>query len=152
MSSTTTNKNDRAQARTFAIEAARLLHDRHCEEIIILDVTGLSHVCDYVLIGSGTSDRQMKSLAGELEDLAEENGEHVFRSNRDTGVTWIVIDFVDVVAHLFEPNQRSFYDLEQLWSDAPRIAWERNGADSSISSVSEKPNSSDGDAHSGGGG
>ena len=131
MSYTPTNKENRAKARQFAIEAARLLKDRHCEDILILDVHGLSHVQEYVLIGSGTSDRQMKSLASELEDLALENGEQMFRTNRDTGVTWIVIDFVDVVAHLFEPNQRSYYDLEQLWSDAPRIDWERNGENGS---------------------
>ncbi len=118
---------DRSNARVFAIEAARLLADRHCEDVLVLDVHGLSQVSDYVLIGTGTSDRQMKSLADELEDLAIQYGEKVFRSNRDTGVTWIVIDFIDVVAHLFEPNQRAYYDLEQLWSDAPHVPWTRNG-------------------------
>ncbi len=127
MTASSTRKQDRAQAREFAIEAARLFHDRHCTDVIVLDVNGLSHVCDFIIIGSGTSDRQMKSLAGELEDLAQEQGEQVFRSNRDTASTWIVVDFIDVVAHLFEPNQRSYYDLEQLWSDAPSVAWSRNG-------------------------
>lgn len=122
-----TSKQDRIKARGFAIEAARLLEDRHCDDVLVLDVHGLSQVCDYLIIGSGTSDRQMKSVAAELEDLAKQQGETVFRTNRDTGVTWIVIDFVDVVAHLFEPNQRAYYDLEQLWSDAERIGWRRNG-------------------------
>lgn len=130
------SSKQREQARTFAIEVARLLSDRHCEDVLVLDVHGLSQVCDIVLIGSGTSDRQMKSLAGELEDLAEEHGEKVFRSNRDTGATWIVIDFVDVVAHLFEPNQRAYYDLEQLWADATRIPWKRNGAEDGTSGAS----------------
>jgi len=121
---------DHSNAREFAIEAARLLADRHCEDVLVLDVHGLSQVSDYVLIGTGTSDRQMKSLADELEDLAIQYGEKVFRSNRDTGVTWIVIDFIDVVAHLFEPNQRAYYDLEQLWSEAPHVPWKRNGTDS----------------------
>lgn len=121
---------DRSNAREFAIDAARLLADRHCEDVLVLDVQGLSQVSDYVLIGTGTSDRQMKSVADELEDLAIKYGEKVFRTNRDTGVTWIVIDFIDVVAHLFEPNQRAYYDLEQLWSDAPHVPWKRNGKDS----------------------
>lgn len=120
---------DRSNAREFAIDAARLLADRHCEDVLVLDVQGLSQVSDYVLIGTGTSDRQMKSVADELEDLAIEYGEKVFRTSRDTGVTWIVIDFIDVVAHLFEPNQRAYYDLEQLWSDAPHVPWKRNGTD-----------------------
>ena len=90
-----------------------------------MDVRGLSQVCDYVLIGSGTSDRQMKAVAAELEELGEEHGSKVYRSSRDDGGTWIVVDFVDLVAHLFEPNQRAYYDLETLWSDAERIDWKR---------------------------
>ncbi len=126
MDSVTKTNEELSNAREFAIEAARLLADRHCEDVLVLDVQGLSQVSDYVLIGTGTSDRQMKSVADELEDLAIKYGEKVFRTNRDTGVTWIVIDFIDVVAHLFEPNQRAYYDLEQLWSDAPHVPWKRN--------------------------
>ncbi len=116
---------DHEKLRSFAIEAARLLHDRHCEDICVLNVQNLSQVCDYVVIASGTSDRQMKSVADELEDLGDEYDNPCFRSNKDTGVTWIVIDFVDLVAHVFEPNQRMYYDLESLWSDAPKIDWKR---------------------------
>lgn len=115
------------QSLKFAIEAARLLEGRHCEDIRLMDVRGLSQVCDYVLIGSGTSDRQMKAVAAELEDLGEEHGSKVFRSSRDDGGTWIVVDFVDLVAHLFEPNQRAYYDIETLWSDADSIDWKQAG-------------------------
>jgi ribosome-associated protein len=115
-------KNDKS-THNFAIEAARLMADRHCEDIRLIDVRGMSQVCDYVLIGSGTSDRQMKSVAHELEDLGEQCENAVFRSNRDEGGTWIVIDFVDVVAHLFEPNQRAYYDLESLWGDGETVEW-----------------------------
>ena len=116
------DRNDKS-TRNFAIEAARLMEDRHCEDIRLMDVRGISQVCDYVLIGSGTSDRQMKSVAHELEDLGAESNNTVFRSNRDDGGTWIVIDFVDVVAHLFEPNQRAYYDLESLWGDGEIVEW-----------------------------
>ncbi len=120
-----TAKAEHRKLRDFVIEAARLLADRHCENVVLLDVRGLSQVCDYVLIGSGTSDRQMKSLAEDLEDLGMANDNPVFRSSRDTSLTWIVIDFVDLVAHLFEPNQRAYYDLESLWSDAESVHWRR---------------------------
>jgi ribosome-associated protein len=116
---------DSSDVRSFAIQAAQLLEDRHCEDIRLMDVRGLSQVCDYVLIGSGTSDRQMKSVAHELEELGEETTNAVFRSSRDDGGTWIVIDFVDLVAHLFEPNQRAYYDLESMWSDAENVEWRR---------------------------
>ena len=120
-----TAKAEQQKLRDFVIEAARLLADRHCQDVVLLDVRGLSQVCDYVLIGSGTSDRQMKSLAEELEDLGRASDNPVFRSSRDTSVTWIVIDFVDLVAHLFEPDQRAYYDLEGLWSDAESVDWPR---------------------------
>ncbi|MCI0362288.1 MAG: ribosome silencing factor [Phycisphaerales bacterium] len=112
------------QLRSFAVKAAQLMADRHCEDVRLVDVRGLSQVCDYVLIGTGTSDRQMRSVAQELEELGDEHENAVFRSSRDEGGTWIVIDFVDLVAHLFEPGQRTYYDLETLWSDGQTIEWE----------------------------
>jgi ribosome-associated protein len=103
------------------VEAGRLLQDRHCEDVLLLDVTGLSQVCDYVLIATGTSDRQMKSVSDEVADLGEEMKFPAFRKNIDTGATWIVVDFITVVLHLFEPQRRAYYDLEDLWSDAKHI-------------------------------
>jgi len=118
-------KQKTTRLRDFAIEAARLLADRHCEAVRLLDVRGLSQVCDYVLIGSGTSDRQMKSLADELSDLGRDHDHAVFRTDLDDRVTWVVVDFVGVVVHLFEPDQRTHYDLEGLWSDAQIVPWQR---------------------------
>lgn len=116
------------ETRSFAIDAARLMADRHCDDICVIDVRGLSQVCDFVLIGTGTSDRQMRSVARELEELGDSTGQQAFRSHSDVDATWIVIDFVDVVAHLFEPNRRRYYDLETLWSDGARIDWQRESA------------------------
>ncbi len=81
-------------------------------------------MCDFVLIGTGTSDRQMKSVADELAVLGKEAGLPAFRKSVDTGATWIVTDFVTVVAHLFEPQLRAYYDLEDLWVDARRVELE----------------------------
>ncbi len=120
---------DHTRLRDFAVEAARLMDDRHCREVRLLDVRGLSQVCDYVLIGSGTSDRQMKSVAHDLGDLGGRHENPAFRTDSDVAVTWIVIDFIDLVAHLFEPDHRAYYDLESLWSDAQRIEWDRADQD-----------------------
>ncbi|MDP7008502.1 MAG: ribosome silencing factor [Phycisphaerales bacterium] len=110
-----------AAAAAFAASAARLLVDRHCEDVVLLDVSAVSQVCDFVLIGTGTSDRQMKSVADELVDLGKEVHLPAFRKSIDTGATWIVTDFITVVVHLFEPQLRAYYDLEDLWADAKRI-------------------------------
>ena len=72
-----------------------------CEDVIILDVKGQSPICDYIVVASGTSERQMKSVAQTLEDLGKEQGNLAYRSSRDTGTTWVVVDFVETVVHLF---------------------------------------------------
>ena len=116
---------DPESTRRFAIDMARTLTDSKCTEVVLLDVRGRSQVCDYVIIASGTSQRQMRAAAQDLEDLGKERGQHPFRTNADEGSTWIVVDFVEIVAHLFEPDQRLYYDLELLHADGKRIDWRR---------------------------
>ncbi len=113
---------------TFAVEAARLLADRKCDDVLLLDLRGLSEVTNFVVIGTGTSDRQMKSVADELRDFGKDRGQVTFARDRDPAATWIVVDFVNLIVHLFEPNQRAYYDLESLWGDAPRLRWQREDA------------------------
>jgi ribosome-associated protein len=109
----------------FAIEAARMVRDDNCDDVVVLDVRNTSHVSDFIVIGSGTSDRQMRSVLEHVEKLGATRGFKAFRTSRDDRATWLLLDFVDIVVHLFEPSTRSHYDLEMLWGDAPRIEWER---------------------------
>ena len=109
----------------FAVEAARLLEDLHCTDVRLLDLRGISQVCDFILVGSGTSDRQMRSVADEVGTLGKSYGAARFRTNNDPASTWIVVDFVDVVVHLFEPSRRAYYDLEDLWSDSEVVDFTR---------------------------
>ena len=111
--------------RRFAIEAAQLLSDSHCEDVQVYDVRGLSEVTDFILIASGTSDRQIKSVAGYVNELAKQHDLQRFGSDRDDASTWLVLDYVDLMIHLFEPTTRAHYDLEMMWGDAPRIEWQR---------------------------
>ena len=111
--------------RAFAIDAARVLEDDKCSDIVLLDVRGLSQICDFVLIGSGASQRQMKTAAQSVEDLGKEQGTAPYRSSRDKSSAWIVVDFVELVVHVFEPEHRLYYDLESLWGEGHSVAWER---------------------------
>ena len=115
--------------RRVAIAAARGLDGARCEDVAIIDVRGLSQVTDYIVIGSGTSDRQMRTAADKAQEAVEALGAETFRSTRDPSSTWIVLDFVDVVVHIFEPATRAHYDIEMLWGDGPRVPWtpERSG-------------------------
>jgi len=125
--SRSSSSTDPQQVRDFAVEAARLLHDRKLENVLVLDVRELSDVTEYVVLGSGNSGRQMKSVATEVEKLGKETGFPPYRESRDPSITWVVADFVDVVVHLFEPQQRAYYDIEELWTGAPRVEWRREG-------------------------
>jgi ribosome-associated protein len=116
---------DPESTREFAIEITRTLSDSKCTDVVLLDVRGRSQVCDYVVIASGTSQRQMRAAAQEVEDLGKARGQHPFRTSADDSSTWIVVDFVEIVAHLFEPDQRLYYDLELLHSDGRRVDWRR---------------------------
>lgn len=116
-------------AAEFAVEAARLLLDDKCTDIVVLDVAKLTSVSRFIVIGTGTSDRQMRSVLDDVADLGRNSGHTVARKSVDERATWVLADFVDVVVHLFEPNTRAYYDLEMMWGDAPRVAWERPAGD-----------------------
>jgi ribosome-associated protein len=116
------------RVREFAVEAARLLDSLHGEQIVLLDVRGLSDMTDYVLIASGTSGRQMRSVAHRVQELATGMGIVRYGVDSDTSPTWVVVDFVDVMMHLFEPSTRSHYDLEMLWGDAKKVNWKKQSA------------------------
>ncbi len=115
-------------ARAFAIEAARLVADLRCEDILIFDVTGVSQVTNFIVIATGTSDRQIKSVGGEVADLGAEHGFHRYGTDRDGASTWCIVDLVEVMVHLFEPATRGHYDLEMMWGDAPQLKWRRDPA------------------------
>jgi ribosome-associated protein len=91
----------------------------------VLDLRGISSFTDFFLIASGTSEPHLKALVNELEGRLKK--EHAVKAMAVDGFPmsqWIVVDFSDVVVHLFSQDKRAFYGLEDLWSDAPRLAVE----------------------------
>ncbi len=117
-----------ALAKRFAIEAARSLDGDKCEDAIVIDLRGRSPVTDFLVIATGTSERQIRAAGFHIEELADELDFGVFNSNiKGEDSSWIVIDFVDVVAHLFTEETRAHYDLEMMWGDAPRLDWSGDG-------------------------
>lgn len=113
------------QARQFAIEVARLAADTKCQNVIVLDVSGLSPVTDFMVIATGTSARQMRAVVDDSEEMALGREWKPYTRSGLEGESWMVLDFVDVVLHLFNPESRMYYDLESLWGDAPRVNWKR---------------------------
>lgn len=119
---------DREGARAFAAAIARSLIDDKCEHVEVLDIANLTTVTGCLVIGSGTSERQMRSALKNLDTPAARFGTRAIHVSADDNATWLLADFVDVVVHLFEPNARAYYDLESMWSDAARIEPEAPGA------------------------
>ncbi|MCE9591181.1 MAG: ribosome silencing factor [Planctomycetes bacterium] len=117
-----------ARIRKFAVDSARLLNDLHCVDVLLLDVRKVNDVTDYILIATGTSDRQIRSVGQSVQELGEKVGMKRYGREVDDRATWFVIDLVDVVVHLFDPTTRAHYDIEMLWGDAPRIRWRRTPA------------------------
>jgi ribosome-associated protein len=117
------------QAMHFAVESARLLHDSHCTDVIVLDTRDVSQVTDFIVIATGTSDRQIRSVGDDVAELGKPLGFGRYGTEQDPRATWVVVDFVDVIVHLFEPATRAHYDLEMLWGDVPRIEWQRTRGD-----------------------
>jgi len=108
----------------FACAAARLLADGNCHDVIVLNLRGLSPVTDFFVLATGTSDRQIASLARDLRHLARHEDQAVGGVHGGDGGSWVIGDFYDVVVHLFAAETRAYYDLESLWGDAERIDWQ----------------------------
>jgi ribosome-associated protein len=130
MSAETPVKNPNTQAerlqmsRRFAVEAARLANNTRCHSVMVLDMAGVSPVTDFYVIATGTSARQMRTVCDQVDELSEKMGLKSYRRSGYEGESWIAVDYVDVVLHVFSADARIYYDLENLWGDAKRVAWE----------------------------
>src|SRR5687768_10625137 len=94
--------------------------DLKANQLVVLDLRGLNDATDYFIIASGTSDAHVRGIADSVMEKMDRLG---FRTHHVEGVAggrWVLLDFVDFVVHLFHPETRAFYQLERLWSDAPR--------------------------------
>ena len=91
------------------------------ENIVALNMQGISLLADYFVIAEGGSERQVQAIAKEIKDKAEEAGYVVKRLEGMESARWVLVDMGDVVAHIFHKDERGFYNLEKLWGDAPHL-------------------------------
>jgi len=99
--------------------AVKAADDKRAEDIMALNMKGISLIADYFIICHANSDKQVQAIAKEMKEKAEENGYNVKRMEGFDEGRWILIDLGDVVAHVFHREERSYYKLERLWGDAP---------------------------------
>jgi ribosome-associated protein len=94
--------------------------DKKAHDLVALNLQGISLVADYFVICHGNSDTQVQSISAEIRKRAEEQGVRVRTEGMDTA-RWVLIDMGDVVAHVFHRDEREYYHLERLWSDAKTV-------------------------------
>ncbi|KMJ60200.1 ribosomal silencing factor RsfS [Bacillus sp. LL01] len=100
--------------------AAKAADDKRAEELVALNMQGISLVSDYFLICHGNSDKQVQAIARAIKEVAEKSGQNVRRMEGFDEARWVLVDLGDVVAHVFHKDERGYYNLERLWGDAPR--------------------------------
>lgn len=110
------------EPRDIALLAAEAAAEKKASDIVVLDVAETLVITAFFVIATGASDRQVSSIADEIEDQLRVKGgvKPIGREGEREG-KWVLLDFGDVVVHVFQPEERDFYRLEKLWSDAPRL-------------------------------
>ena len=109
----------------LVLEAAEAASAKKAERIVILDVSEQLVITDFFLICSGNTPRQVRTIADEVERrLGEAHRLKPFRREGEREARWVLLDYVDFVVHVFHTDDRDYYDLERLWSDAPVVPFE----------------------------
>ena len=114
------NAPDDGSVRALAVLAAREAVDRRAQDVVLLDLKGLTTATDFFVIASGESDVQVRALAERIEArLTEEEGRKPWHVEGQRHAQWVLLDYVDFVVHVFHQEARRYYEIERLWGDAP---------------------------------
>lgn len=110
-------------SKEIATLCARIADNKKAEDVSIYDVRKLTYITDFFVICSGFNNRQLQSIANDIELELQKEGIRPLGIEGYSDAQWILLDFGDVVVHLFDKDKRHFYDIELLWGDAPKLHW-----------------------------
>ena len=106
----------------LAQRAAAILLAHKANDVVLLSLAGVSDMTDFFVIASGTSDTHVRSLGNSvMEEMKKETGQMAHHVEGLSQGRWVLLDYVDVVVHIFHPTLRNFYQIERLWSDAETV-------------------------------
>jgi ribosome-associated protein len=120
------------EARRLALTAAQAAADKKAHEVIILDVSDKLVITDCFVIASAPNERQVEAIVDSVEEKMRAAGTKPVRREGAREGRWVLLDFVDIVVHVQHAEERSFYGLERLWKDCPRIAFADRSADGNV--------------------
>lgn len=110
------------ESKDLALRAAALLDKKKASSVRVLKVRDLTVLTDYFVLASGTSTTHVKSLAEELDyQLEHDHNVHPLRTEGSDSRSWVVLDYGEVIVHVFTPEAREFYDLDHLWADGEEV-------------------------------
>ena len=104
---------------------ARVAADNKARDVVVLDMRSVTPLYDFFVLASGTSRRQIHTITEEIDAAMRDQGDRRLSVEGYEASKWVVQDYGDVVTHVFAPETREYYALEDLWADAPRLDWER---------------------------
>ena len=110
-----------SQVEEKILLAGKAVFEKKGLDLVIFDLRGISDIADYFLICSGASDRQLRAIADAIEDALLKIGIKMDHKEGYQESSWILLDYGDLVAHIFNEDKRQYYDLERLWGDAPQV-------------------------------
>jgi ribosome-associated protein len=114
-----------AVAVELAAKCARVAADNKARDVVVLDLRGVTPQFDFFVLATGNSRRQLHTLAEEIDAALRAEGETRRGIEGYEASRWIAQDYGDIVVHVFDPEAREFYALEDFWADAKRLDWER---------------------------
>ena len=112
------------QSKEMARIAWNALSDKKGEDIKIIDITGISVLADYFIIANGNSDSQVNALVDNVEEELHKAGYPLKQREGQASGSWVLLDFGDIIVHVFDRENRLFYDLERIWKDGKDISAE----------------------------
>ena len=127
----TTAEGTLPESREVAVAAARAAAEKQGSDITVLDVRDVIVITDFFVIVSGGNSRQVRTIVESIEAALKSLGVRPVRREGETEGRWVLLDYVDVVIHVFGEEERRYYDLERLWKDAGTLAWQNGDAVSS---------------------
>ena len=113
--------NQLTTTETLARRIGALALEKKASDIVVMDLRELTSVCDYFVVASAESEPQIKAVVAHIRNTLADEGQRPWHIEGMENRHWIVLDFVDVVVHIFREDARQTYSLERLWADAPRV-------------------------------